>query len=84
MGKKHLHGACCNAHAGVVSLLLAAGASTTLEESDGRTAMDRATELQQAAVRHLLLHHMDAGTPCTQLAAVQPSVSLAPNTEPQR
>ena len=45
--KKHqtaLHAACFQAHEGAVRLLLAAGASTTLEDSRGCRAMDLATE----------------------------------------
>jgi hypothetical protein len=45
--------------------------------------MDYATEPRHAAVRQILQQHMDAGAPCTQLAAVQPSGSLGPSTEPQ-
>jgi hypothetical protein len=45
--------------------------------------MDWATEPRHAAVRQILQQHMDAGAPCTQLAAVQPSGSLGPSTEPQ-
>ena len=39
---------------------LAAGASTTLEDSRGRSAMDWATDLRHAAVRLLLQQHMHA------------------------
>ena len=39
---------------------LAAGASTTLEGSRGRSAMDWVTEPRHAAVRRLLQQHMHA------------------------
>jgi ankyrin repeat protein len=52
-----LHAACFKAHEGAVRLLLAAGASTTLEDSRGRSAMDFATEPRHAAVRQLLQQH---------------------------
>ena len=50
---------------------LAAGASTTLEDSRGCRAMDLATEPRHAAVRRLLIHFMldsgaDINGKCTQ------------------
>ena len=52
-----LRAACFKAHEGAVRLLLAAGASTTLEDSRGCRAMDLATEPRHAAVRRLLRQH---------------------------
>jgi hypothetical protein len=62
-----------HAHEGAVRLLLAAGASTTLGHSQGRSTMDWATEPRHVALRQILQQYMDAGAPCTQLAALQPS-----------
>ena len=45
---------------GAVRLLLAAGASTTLEDNQGHCAMDWATAPRNAAVRHILQQHMHA------------------------
>ncbi len=70
LGHTPLHAACCNAHEAVVNWLLATGASLTLEDSQGLSAMDYATEPRHAAVRPILQQRMDAGAPCTQLAAV--------------
>ena len=52
-----LHFACFKGHEGAVRLLLAAGASTTLEDSRGCRPMDLATEPRHGAVRRLLRQH---------------------------
>ncbi len=55
-----LHVACHYEKEGAVRLLLAAGASTTLEDKQGHCAMDWATEPRHAAVRQILQKHMHA------------------------
>ncbi len=62
-----LHIARYKAPEGVVRLLLAAGASTTLEDHQGRSG---ATDPRHAALHQILQQHMDAGALCTQLIAV--------------
>ncbi len=83
VGVTSLHAACFNAHEAVVRLLLAAGASATPDDSRGRSAMDWATKPRHAAVRQILLKHVDAGAPGTQLIAVS-DVSAPPRAQPWR
>ncbi len=52
--------ACHYENEGALRLLLAAGASTTLEDNQGRCAMDWATEPRHASVRQILQEHMRA------------------------
>ena len=80
-GNTALHTACYFAHEGVVRLLLAAGASATLENNQGLSAIDYATAPRHAAVRQILQEHTDAGAPCTQLVAVASSGSAGASSK---
>ena len=82
-GMTALHLACMKAHENVVRLLLTAGASVTLEDNHGRSAMDWASEERHTAVRQILQQHIEAA-PQPQPPQDSPSVAAGQAEEGTR